>query len=410
MSEFLQFALPDIGEEEIRAVEETMRSGWLTTGVRAHRLEASFGQYSRARHALAVSSGTAALHLALAALGIAPGDEVITTPLTFCATVNVILETGATPVLADIGPDLNLDPAAVRRALTPRTRAILPVHLGGLPCDMDAIWEIARERGLLVVEDAAHAVDARYREQPMSAGASDAVAYSFYATKSLCAGEGGMATTNSAELAARMRVLRLHGISRDAWDRYAERGSWYYDVVEQGFKYNLPDILAAIAEVQLARLDSMLARRRQIAEAYNRAFGAVEELELPPVRAGRDHSWHLYPLRLNLSGITIGRAQFIEELKSRGIGASVHFIPILLHPCYRRRLAPGDPCERAIGEFPRLVSLPIYSRMRESDAERVIAAVVDIVTRFRRRCLPTRPAAEVAVAASERGAGGQARV
>ena len=257
MSSFLPYAVPDIGEEEVSEVAATLRSGWLTTGQRTRRFEEEFKSYVGAPHALALNSGTAALHIALAALGISPGDEVITTPLTFCATVNVILEVGATPVLVDIGPDLNIDPSAVRRAITSRTRAILPVHLAGLPCDMDAIWGLAREHGLLVVDDAAHATDARYRGRPVGHGASDAVAFSFYVTKNLCTGEGGMVTTHSTKLAERMRVLSLHGISRDAWNRYSEDGSWYYEVVECGFKYNMSDIAAAMGRVQLKRLDGM---------------------------------------------------------------------------------------------------------------------------------------------------------
>jgi dTDP-4-amino-4,6-dideoxygalactose transaminase len=380
---FIPFALPDIGEEEIQEVVTTLKSGWLTSGPQVAAFEDHFAAYTRAPHALALNSGTAGLHLALAALGIGPGDEVITTPMTFCATVNVILQCGAKPVLADIGADLNLDPAAVQAAVTPATRAILPVHIGGLPCDMDALWAIAGKHGLRVVEDAAHAAGSRYRDAPIGGGRSDAVAFSFYATKNLATGEGGMVTTGSAELDERMRILCLHGIDKHAWNRYSEHGSWAYEVVECGFKYNMSDIAAAIGIHQLRKLDAMNARRAEIAARYHRAFAALEELETPRERAGSHHSWHLYPLRLNLERLEIDRARFIEELKRRGIGCSVHFIPIPLHPYYQRTLEARDPCRRALGEFERLISLPIYSRMTDGEVARVIAAVREVARQNR---------------------------
>jgi dTDP-4-amino-4,6-dideoxygalactose transaminase len=376
---YLPFAIPDIGDREICEVAATLHSGWLTTGDRAHRFESAFKVYAGAPHALALNSGTAALHVALAALGIGPGDEVITTPLTFCATVNVILEVGATPVLADIGYDLNIDPTAVRRAITKRTRAIIPVHLAGLPCEMDRIWAVAKEFGLHVVDDAAHATDARYRGQPIGAGASDAVAYSFYVTKNLCTGEGGMVTTHSAELADRMKVLSLHGISRDAWNRYSENGNWYYEVVECGFKYNMSDIAAAIGLVQLERLEAMHVRRAEIARRYSAAFEEMPEVETPPEREDCRHAWHLYILRLNLERLMIDRARFFDEMKRRKVGCSVHFIPVPLHPYYRKTLELREPCTRALAEYPRLLSLPLYSKMTDEEVDRVIQAVRDTV-------------------------------
>src|SRR5579863_6264984 len=256
---FIPFARPDYADAEVAEVADAIRSGWVTTGPKTAQFEREFREYAGARHALAVNSCTAGLHLALAALGMGPGDEVITTPLTFCATVNVILQVGATPVLADIGPDLNIDPAAVERVITARTRAILPVHIAGLPCDMRSIWEIARRHGLKVVEDAAHAAGSRLDGLPIGGGGSDAVAFSFYATKNLSTGEGGMVVTPDSALEERMRLLCLHGISRDAWNRYSEKGNWYYEVVACGFKYNLSDILAALGLVQLRKLEAMTA-------------------------------------------------------------------------------------------------------------------------------------------------------
>jgi dTDP-4-amino-4,6-dideoxygalactose transaminase len=295
----------------------------------------------------------------------------------------VILQVGATPVLADIGPDLNIDPAAIRRAITGRTRAVIPVHIGGLPCAMREIWDLADQYRIKVVEDAAHAAGAQIAGAALGGGRSDAVAFSFYATKNLSTGEGGMVTTHSADLERRLRTLCLHGINRDAWNRYAENGSWYYEVVECGFKYNMSDIMAALGLVQLRKLETMTQRRIEIARRYNDAFREMPELELPPDRAGVRHCWHLYILRLRLEKLAVDRAQFIEELRQRGIGASVHFIPIPLHPYYRATLPMTDACARALAVYPRLVSLPLYSNMTDDEADRVIEAVRDIVVRTR---------------------------
>jgi dTDP-4-amino-4,6-dideoxygalactose transaminase len=380
---FLQFSTPDIGEEEIEEVVETLRSGWLTTGAKTTRFERDFTAYTGARHAQAVNSCTAGLHLALAALGIGPGDEVITTPLTFCATVNVILAVGAKPVLADIGPDLNISPETITAVLSPRSRAIIPVHFGGLPCDMRSIWAIARKRKLFVVEDAAHAAGALYANKQIGSGTSNAVAFSFYATKNLSTGEGGMVTTPSADLADRMRTLCLHGISRDAWARYSEKASWYYEVTDCGFKYNMSDLMAAIGVHQLRKLDRMNARRQTIAARYNQAFAEIEEIQLPPDRSDSKHAWHLYVLRLNLEKLTIDRALFFDEMKQRGIGCSVHFIPIPLHPYYRKVLELRDPCTLALAEYSRMLSIPIHSKMSDGDVDRVIDAVKEIVEKHR---------------------------
>jgi dTDP-4-amino-4,6-dideoxygalactose transaminase len=382
-SEYIPFSLPDIGEEEIAEVVAALRSGWTTTGPRTAQFEQAFCAYTGAAHALAVNSCTAGLHLALAALGTGPGDEVITTPLTFCSTAHVILHTGATPVLADIGDDLNLDPAAVRGVVTERTRGILPVHMAGLPCRMEELRAIAREHGLFLVEDAAHAVGSRYRDVPVGGGRSEAVAFSFYATKNLSTGEGGMVATPSAELAERMRRLCLHGISRDGWSRYQDQGNWYYEVTEAGYKYNLSDIMAALGLVQLRRLEAMNTRRAGIAATYDAAFASMPELELPPRRDDSRHAWHLYILRLNLARWAIGRDQFIREMRARGVGCSVHFIPVPMHPFYRPRFAGQEESwRRAAVEYPRLVSLPLFSGMTQGQVERVIAAVKDVAARF----------------------------
>ncbi|MEZ5353288.1 MAG: DegT/DnrJ/EryC1/StrS family aminotransferase [Bryobacteraceae bacterium] len=387
---FVPFHVPSIGEEEIQEVVATLRSGWLTTGERTARFEREYAEYVEAPHALAVNSCTAGLHLALAGLNVGPGDEVITTPFTFCATVNTILHVGATPVLADIGADGNIDPRSIEERITPRTRAIMPVHLAGIPCDMNAIWRLARERGLYVIEDAAHATGSRYGGRPVGSCAgefsSDAVAWSFYATKNITTGEGGMVTTGNADLAARMRVLCLHGISKDAWNRYAENGSWYYEVLEPGFKYNLSDLQSAIGIHQLRKADRFIEARRSRAAMYSHWFRGVEEIETPPEGRGKDNSWHIYALRLNLDRLTITRNQFMDELKRRGVGASVHFIPVPLHPFFADWAGkPENQCPRAMELWERSVSLPLYPGLRDEQAEAVAEAVLDIVKANSRR-------------------------
>jgi dTDP-4-amino-4,6-dideoxygalactose transaminase len=387
---FIPFHTPSIGEEEIQEVAETLRSGWLTTGPRTARFERAFSAYVNSPNALAVNSATAGLHLALAGLEIGPGDEVITTPMTFCATVQTILHVGATPVLADVGPDGNIDPEEIQRRITDRTRAIIPVHMAGLPCDMKAIWAIARQKGLYVIEDAAHAAGASYRGRPIGAapsgkaGASDAVAFSFYATKNLTTGEGGMVTTHRTDLAERMRILSLHGTNHDAWDRYTERGSWYYEVVAHGFKYNLSDIHAALGIHQLRKLDQFTETRARYAEMYNRAFADLEQVEAPPDDTRCQHAWHLYILRLNLETIRLDRKEFIEELRKRGIGASVHFIPIPLHPFFAGLPLARYRCERALALYPRIVSLPLYPAMTEEQVHYVAQSVTELLQSARR--------------------------
>jgi len=381
----LPFCQADIGEEEIAEVVDTLRSGWLTTGPKTREFEERFSQYVDSKFAIAVNSCTAALHLALNAAGITEGDEVITTPLTFCSTVNVILFQRATPVLADIRlDDYDIDPAEVERRITPRTKAILPVHYGGQPCRMDELMDIARRHNLLVIEDAAHAVGAKYRGQPVGS-IGDATAFSFYVIKNLTTGEGGMVTTNNPELAEKVRILRLHGMSHDAWKRYDARGSWYYEVQMLGFKYNMSDIQAALGLHQLARLESFTERRAQIVAEYGRRFAALPELTLPQARPEVRHAWHLYPIRVDGERLTIGRDQFIEEMKERGIGTSVHFIPIHYHPYYQQTLGlkPGDfPNTDKL--FAGLLSLPLFPRMTDADVERVANAVEEIVVSHRR--------------------------
>lgn len=379
---FIPFSPPCLGEEELAEVIDTLRSDWITTGPKVKRFEAEFSRFAGAPGALAVSSGTDAMLVGLAALGISPGDEVITTPMTFCSTVHVIEHLGAHPVLVDVEPDtLNINPELVKRAITPHTRAIMPVHLYGHPCEMDAIMEVARQHHLSVLEDAAHALPARYKGR-MVGTIGTLTAFSFYATKNLTTAEGGMLTGDS-ELIDQARLWTLHGMSRDAYKRYTTEGSWHYDVVLPGFKCNMTDIQASLGLHQLKKLSAFQARRLEVVQAYNAAFRDIPEIELPMERSEVESAWHLYVVRLNPNRLTIDRGRFIEELKARQIGTSVHFIPIHLHPYYRNKYGyrPED-FPRAYENYKRIVSLPLHPRLSEEDVARIIGAVKEIVTLF----------------------------
>jgi len=380
----LPFSPPLIGEEEISEVVDTLRSDWITTGPKTKRFEKEFAAYLDAPGALALNSCTAGLHTALATLGIGPGDEVITTPMTFAASVNVIEHVGARPILVDVEPDtLNIDPALVAAAITPRTRAVLPVHFAGHPADLDPIAELATTHRLAVIEDAAHALPARYRNHPIGAGGNPA-AFSFYATKNLTTAEGGM-LTGDAEFLDRARVVSLHGMSRDAWKRYERGGNWFYEVVVPGFKYNMTDIQAALGLWQLRKLAGFQERRRAVVRMYDEAFGSESALELPARRPDVEHAWHLYVLRLRPGALRIHRDEFIEEVRQRNIGSSVHFIPIHLHPYYRDKYHyQPDSFPVAYGNYQRMLSLPLNPRLADGDVHDVIEAVLDVVHRHRR--------------------------
>ncbi|MCS7069152.1 MAG: DegT/DnrJ/EryC1/StrS aminotransferase family protein [Meiothermus sp.] len=377
-STFLPFSPPLIGDEEIAEVVDTLRSDWITTGPKTKRFEAEFGQYVEAPAALAVNSCTAALHTALVALGIGPGDEVITTTLTFAASVNVIEHVGARPVLVDVEPDtLNMNPVLVEKAITPRTKAIMVVHHSGHPADLDALRALAEPRGIPIIEDAAHAVAARYKGRPIGSGNNPA-AFSFYATKNLTTAEGGM-LTGDPEFVERCRVISLHGLNREAWKRYGKEGSWYYEVVFPGFKYNMTDLQASLGLVQLRRLEAMQSRRRAIVAAYQREFASLDAFQTPIARPEVEHAWHLYVLRLWPERLNMTRNQFIEELKARNIGTSVHFIPIHIHPYYRDKYGykPHD-FPVAFDSYERMVSLPLSPRLSDQDVADVIDAVLDV--------------------------------
>jgi dTDP-4-amino-4,6-dideoxygalactose transaminase len=379
-AEFLPFAAPLLGDEEIEEVVHCLRSGWLTTGVKVKQFEREFAEFLGVRHALAVNSCTAALHLALEAVGVGPGDEVITTPMTFTATAAVIEHLGARPVFADCLPEtLNLDPAQVERRLSPRTKAILPVHFAGQACDMDALGALARSHGVPVIEDAAHAIPTRHRGR-MVGTLSDVTCFSFYATKNVTTGEGGMVVTDRDDVAERMRLMHLHGMSKDAWKRYTQNGSWSYEILAPGFKYNLTDIAAAIGIHQLRKCHAFHHRRLTIANQYDAAFAGLPGIATPHVEDRDGHGWHLYVIQVDAEKLGIGRDAFIDRLVARNIGVSVHFIPLHVHPYYRERYAlqPGD-FPNAWAAYERIVSLPIYAKMTDDDVRHVIDAVHAVV-------------------------------
>jgi dTDP-4-amino-4,6-dideoxygalactose transaminase len=383
--EFLPFAMPDISEAEVEAVVETLRSGWLTTGPKVKRFEEAFAEYVGCQYAVAVNSATAALHLALGAVGIQEGDEVLVPTMTFAATAEVVLYFKAKPVLVDCRPDtFNIDPDQIEKSITAKTKAIIPVHIAGHACDMDRIMEIARIHDLRVIEDAAHALPARFQGK-MIGTISDITCFSFYATKTITTGEGGMATTENLEWADRMRIMGLHGISKDAWKRYTAEGSWYYEILYPGFKYNLTDIAAAIGLEQLKKCHRFWESRQRYATLYNEGFKDVPGIITPYVASHMQHAWHLYIIQLDLEQLRIGRNEFISLLKQENIGTSVHFIPLHLHPYYRNtfKYRPEDfPTASAV--FERIISLPIYPKMEETDVRGVIDTVGKIARQHRR--------------------------
>lgn len=378
MTPFLPFALPDIGEEEIQEVVDSLHSGWVTTGPKTKYFEQDFAAFMGGGvEAVAVSSATAGLHLALEAVGVGPGDEVITTPYTFTATAEVVRYLGADPVFVDIDPaTLNIDPRQIEAAITSRTKAIIPVHFAGLSCDMGTILEIARRHRLKVVEDAAHALPATWRGRLIGSLESDATVFSFYATKTITTGEGGMVLTHRSDIAERCRVMRLHGISRDAFNRYtSNKPAWHYEVVAPGFKYNMTDIAAALGIQQLKKAQRFRDRREAMAARYSAGLSGLP-ITLPPLAPDGDvHAWHLYVIRLHQDA-PISRDEFIARMAEMGIGCSVHFIPLHLHPYWRDAysLNPED-FPQALDAYQGAVSLPLYTRMTEGDQTRVIDAV-----------------------------------
>ncbi|TFH41448.1 MAG: DegT/DnrJ/EryC1/StrS family aminotransferase [Chrysiogenales bacterium] len=372
------FHKPYITDDEIRAVTDQLRDGWLTAGTRSVEFESAFAGYIGCSHAVSVNSATAALHLSLAAIGLREGDEVLLPAMTFVATAEVVRYFGAWPVFVDIERDTHLMNAEkIMGAITDRTRAVIPVHYAGQPCDLDAICGIAGERGIHVVEDAAHSLPAWYRGR-MVGTVGDITCFSFYATKTVTTGEGGMICTDNGDWAGRMRILRTHGIDRDAWTRRNSPRFWQYDVSEVGYKYNTTDIASAIGIEQLRKAELMREMRKRIALRYTDAFRGIGGLDVYTVRSDRESAWHLYPLRLDLDALTIGRDRFIEEMEKRGIGVSVHFIPLYEFSYYKKLGYDGAGCPDCSWVFERTLSLPIFPSMRDDEIDYVIGSVLDI--------------------------------
>lgn len=382
--EQIPYALPLIEDEEIKEVLDTLHSNWLSKGPKTVEFEKQFGDYVNSNFAIGLNSCTAGLHISQLAAGIGPGDEVITTPYTFVASANTIIHTGAKPVFVDIDPvTMNIDPSKIEEKITERTKAIIPVHFAGYPCDMDPILEIARKHNLVVIEDAAHAVYTQYKGR-MVGSISDFTCFSFYATKNLVTGEGGMVTTNSEAMADKLRVMSLHGMSKNAWNRYSGKGSWFYEVEYPGFKYNMTDMQAALGLVQMKKLQSMQEKRESIAKIYNDSFSKIEGITIPYDNEEHVHAWHLYVIRLKQDYFTIDRAEFIEKLKEKGIGTSVHFIPVPMHPYYKQQGYRIEDYPNALEAYNGAISLPLYPKMTHEEVMRVVEAVTELAQIYKK--------------------------
>jgi UDP-4-amino-4,6-dideoxy-N-acetyl-beta-L-altrosamine transaminase len=384
--EFINFCRPCIGKEEIKEVVNTLRSGWITTGPKTQKFEQDFASYVNAKYAVALNSGTAALHLALEAIDLKKGDEVITTPFTFTATAEVVTYFGAKPVFADIKEDTyNIDPEEIEKKITKRTKVIIPVHYAGHPCDMDKIMKLARKYKLKVIVDAAHAIGSEYKKQ-MVGSIADITCFSFHAVKNLTTAEGGMLITNNKKIADRVRIQALHGINKDAWKRYSKEGSWYYEITEQGFKYNMMDIQASLGIWQLRKIKKFNAIREKIAEDYNKQLGRMDEIKLPTVKENVKTSWHLYPIVIDLRQLKINRNQFIEELKKRDIGTSVHFIPLNLQPYYQQHYN-YKPGQFSVAEkiYSGIISLPLYPGLQRKQVKYICKTIKKLVKEHRKR-------------------------
>ena len=384
-NDFLLFHKPFISEEEVDEIVDTVRSGWISMGPKTIRFENNFSEYIGVNKSVAVSSWTAAGHLSLEAFGIKEGDEVIVPTMTFPATAEIVCYFKAKPVIVDVDEDtLNISLEAIEKAITSKTKAIIPVHYGGQPCDLDEIHAIAKKYNLKVLEDAAHSLPARYKGKTIGT-ISDVTCFSFYATKTLSTGEGGMICTNDEEIAERVKIMRLHGINRDAWKRYTESGSWYYEVVAPGYKYNFTDLQASLGLPQLKKVDTMWNSRKRIAAKYTEALKDLDLLQLHTIKPDRDSSWHLFPVRLYLDRLTKNRAQIINELREKNIGVGVHFMPVHQHLYYSETFNLSDAeYPVASAAFPRLMSLPIYPGMTDENVDKVIDVLIDTLNKFKK--------------------------
>jgi perosamine synthetase len=382
-SRLLPYGRQTIDDADVAAVVATLRSDWLTTGPAVAEFERRFADVVSARYAVAVSSGTAALHAAASAAGVGPGDEAITTPLTFVATANAVLYQGGRPVFADIdSARLTIDPASIERLLTSRTKAIMPVHYAGQPCDLDAIQALARARGLRVIEDAAHALGARYRGRPIGA-LSDLTVFSLHPVKHVTSGEGGVVTTDDADLADRLRRFRNHGLAADATTRNAS-GAIYSEMVDLGFNYRITDIQCALATTQLGKLDASLARREAIASRYRTALREQRGMTMPMVAGDVRHAWHIFPILLELDRLAVDRQTIFAALRAENIGVTVHYIPAYWHPYYERLDYPRGLCPVAEDTAARLLTLPMFPGMTDADVDDVVTALAKVLGHYTR--------------------------
>ena len=384
-NDFLQFHKPFISEEEVDEIVDTVRSGWIGMGPKTIRFENNFSEYIGVNKSVAVSSWTAAGHLTLEAFGLKAGDEVIVPTMTFPATAEIVCYFGAKPVFVDVEEDtLNISIEALDKAITPKTKVIIPVHYAGQPCDLDEVHEIARKYNLKVLEDAAHALPALYKGKKIGT-ISDVTCFSFYATKTLSTGEGGMICTNDEEIAERCTIMRLHGINRDAWKRHTESGSWYYEVVAPGYKYNFTDLQASLGLPQLKKVDAMWESRKRIAAKYTEALKDLDTIQLLTLKPDRESSLHLFPIRLHLDRLTKNRAQIINEFRNLNIGVGVHFMPVHQHLYYNESFNLRDEdYPVATTAFPRLISLPIYPGMKDENVDKVMDTLIDMLTKFKK--------------------------
>ena len=387
-NQFLPFHLPTIEDDEIKAVAETLRSGWLTKGPKTIEFEKKIAKYIGAKHAIALNSCTSALHLSLFAVGIGPGDEVIIPAYTFASTANVVVHQSAKPVLADINlHDLCINPETIEDLISPKTKAIIPVHFAGHPCNMDIISKVADKYNLAIIEDAAHALGTKYNDRMIgSIGSSTTTCFSFYVTKNITTGEGGIVATDLDDVATTLRTSSMHGMNSDAWNRYSDRGSWYYEIVNAGYKYNMNDLQASIGNIQIDKIERFQKDRERIAKVYIEEFEEYSEVIIPTrEKKGMRSAWHLFPILLLYEKLNINRNKFIDALKAERIGTSVHFIPIHTHPYYQEKYGyKKEDFPNAQFAFEHEISLPIYPKMAQNDVMDVASAVKKLVKYFKK--------------------------
>ena len=382
---YLPYATQYINEDEINEVIDSLKSNWITTGPKMRFFEEKFKLFKGSKYAIAVNSGTAALHISTSTIGIKPGDEVITSPLTFVASANCVIYRGGTPILADIKRDTyNIDPSEIRKKITSNTKAIIPVHFAGQPCDLDEIIEIAEENNLFIIEDAAHAIDAEYKGRKIG-NISDLTIFSFHPVKNITTAEGGMVTTNNDELYSKLLMFRTHGISRDASKRFGKEGGFYYDMQYLGYRYNMSELHSALGIHQLNKLEQFQIRRREIVHIYNRELQSIEEITLPFVKNDVKHSWHLYVIQLDIEKLNVNRDHIFRALREENIGVNVHYIPVHYHSYYQNKfnLKPGI-LPNVEWLFPRLLTIPLFHKMTNEDAYDVINALEKVINYYKK--------------------------